>query len=532
MRVALATTLMPGRDHVGPLEQAQAEVTVVRRAEDLAELLAAARSGLVDAVLVAGDLSALARGFVDEVREAPRPVAVVAMGEVRAERERVRTLGVPCLSADADPLALAAAVQSAVRARLTGARPELGSETPPADPPAPAPGTPDGGDPEAVRVAAVRDREGTPRLPEPNPVRVDALAASEVDALFTEETSPVAAADEAGPASPEAAGADAVTASPADTAPEDGAEGGPERGRTGRTVAVWGPTGAPGRTTVAVNLAAESAVAGLRTLLVDLDTYGPSVGVHLGLTEETAGLARAVHRAERGSVTREDLVDAAVRVRVAGGDLDVLTGLTRPDRWPEVRPGALREVLQAARDGWDRVVLDLGFCVEEDEELSFDVPAPQRNGATLAGLAAADRVLVVGGADAVAMPRLLRAVEALPAGVEPDRVRVVVNRVRPQASGVAPQAQVAGVWERYGPPIPLVAQLPWDPGAADRALLGGQVLAEAAPGSALRAAVLELARLDPAVAARTQNAGRGRRPAVRGLRRRLAPWSAPSPRTP
>jgi hypothetical protein len=41
--------------------------------------------------------------------------------------------------------------------------------------------------------------------------------------------------------------------------------------------AVWGPKGAPGRTTVAVNLAFEATALGSEAMLVDADTYGGAV---------------------------------------------------------------------------------------------------------------------------------------------------------------------------------------------------------------------------------------------------------------
>ena len=36
------------------------------------------------------------------------------------------------------------------------------------------------------------------------------------------------------------------------------------------------------------------------------------------------------------------------------------------------------------------IMVDCGFCLEADEEISFDTVAPRRNGATLAMLADAD----------------------------------------------------------------------------------------------------------------------------------------------
>ena len=124
MRIALATTVQPGLDHIGPLERHQTDITVLRRAEDLAELLAIARSGLVDAVLVAGDTESLTAAFLEETARLPRPVGVAALSEVRAERRRLRSMGVPCVRADADPEQIAAVVVESASAAAEGRRPE------------------------------------------------------------------------------------------------------------------------------------------------------------------------------------------------------------------------------------------------------------------------------------------------------------------------------------------------------------------------------------------------------------------------
>ena len=54
-------------------------------------------------------------------------------------------------------------------------------------------------------------------------------------------------------------------------------------------MAVWGPAGAPGRTTVAVGLAAEIGRRH-RTLLVDADPYGGAVAQQLGVVDEVSGV--------------------------------------------------------------------------------------------------------------------------------------------------------------------------------------------------------------------------------------------------
>ena len=267
-----------------------------------------------------------------------------------------------------------------------------------------------------------------------------------------------------------------------------------EASRQGSMVAVWGPAGGPGRTTLALNLAAEAAAAGSTVLLIDADTYVPSIAASLGLTEESAGLAQACRLAEQGLLEPAALEGCALHVNIREARLRVLTGITRPDRWIEIRGTALARVLEQARSVADITVVDCGFNLESDEELSFDTMAPRRNAATLVALENADTVYAVGAADPVGVPRLVRALAELEAAVPSASPLVVLNKVRSSAAGHTPERQLAEAWERFGPGR-IDAFLPADWVAADAALLAGAALLEAAPASALRMAIAGLANV-------------------------------------
>ena len=258
---------------------------------------------------------------------------------------------------------------------------------------------------------------------------------------------------------------------------------------SGRLVAVWGPTGAPGRTTVAVGVASELALLGRSTLLVDGDVYGGVIAQVLGVLDEAPGLAAAARLGNTGQLDLPALADLA---RTVSADLRLLSGIARADRWPELRPAALEGVLDLARSLAAVTVVDCGFCLEQDEELAYDTAAPRRNGATLTFLEAADTVLAIGSADPVGLQRLVRGLgelkEAAP-GVAP---RVVVNRLR--ATGVPGDAEqeIRTALQRYAG-VEDVVFVPLDVAGVDAALAGGRTLAEAAPGSPARAALADLA---------------------------------------
>ncbi|MCO4257464.1 AAA family ATPase [Pseudarthrobacter cellobiosi] len=266
----------------------------------------------------------------------------------------------------------------------------------------------------------------------------------------------------------------------------------PPASGAGKIIAVWGPAGSPGRTFVAANIAGELAADGKSVLLVDADSYGASIAAVLGLLDESAGIAQACRLADQGLLDADALLKVATPVTTKLGTFRVLTGITRADRWTELRAAALSLVLERAKEVADVVVVDTGFCLEADEELSFDTMAPRRNAATLRTLELADTVYAVGAADPVGVPRLVRGLAELELAVPHVSPVVVMNKVRAAAVGRSPERQLKDAWGRYGPSAEIAAFLPADSPAADAALLGGSLLLETAPDSKLRRAIADL----------------------------------------
>lgn len=280
-------------------------------------------------------------------------------------------------------------------------------------------------------------------------------------------------------------------ADPRSALPELGAPPGPEPSPVGegRIVAVWGPTGAPGRTTVAIGIADEAARLGIACLLVDADVYGGVVAQALGLLDESPGLAAACRLAGNGQLDQTSMARLAWTIRPT---LRVLTGIVRADRWPELRPGSVEAVLHQARLLAPLTVVDCGFSIERDEEVGYDVMAPRRNGATLAVLLEADDVVCVGGADPVALQRLVRSVGELRDLLEKRLPLIVVNRVRDVVVPGNPRREIAAALARFAS-VGDAVFLPHDREAVDLSLGLGKTLAEVAPDSPLRREMVHLA---------------------------------------
>jgi MinD-like ATPase involved in chromosome partitioning or flagellar assembly len=192
---------------------------------------------------------------------------------------------------------------------------------------------------------------------------------------------------------------------------------------TGRLVVVWGATGSPGRTTVAVHLAIESARGGNRTLLVDGDGWAASVAQLLELPESPS-VAQAAHSAAHGWPTP---LDDCLQPGPDG--LCVLAGLPRAELWPEVRPEAWGAVLDAATQSFDTVVVDVAAPIEEDEDLVADRIPFRRNLMTTVALDRADPVVMVTNADPIGLRRGVIAHRQLTERALDVDLAVVVNRI-------------------------------------------------------------------------------------------------------
>ncbi len=413
MTIPVVTVGQSGGDLVGGLERLHRDIIVVRRCEELADLLAACQSGLARAAVIAGGSGELTATLVD--RLAAVGVAVVAVAGDHDEAQRLRAIGAYVAGPDADSAELARNIAEAVEG-LTGV----------------------GFSADGVRASSLSDPAASlnPTVP---PVQ---------------ETQEV--------------------------------EG------DARIIAVWGPLGSPGRTLVAVNMAAELAADGQSVLLVDADSYGASVAAVLGMLDESAGLAQACRAADQGQLDLDTLRRIATPVFLKSGTLRVLSGITRADRWTELRAPALTMVLEKAKAIADVVIVDTGFSLEADEELSFDTLAPRRNAATLRVLELADTLYAIGSADPIGIPRLVRALAELETSVPHASPTVILNKVRVGTVGRSPQAQLREAWERYGPAVDIAGFLPADLDACDASLLTGSVLSEVAPTSPLRHAIAQI----------------------------------------
>lgn len=174
---------------------------------------------------------------------------------------------------------------------------------------------------------------------------------------------------------------------------------------TGLHVAVAGFGGASGRTTTVKELSLQLKQLNMRTVMIDADTYGPSLDQELGLDSSTNGLLELCRVIEKKSDKAKSFAELVMQLRTG---LSVIPGLPRVSRWTDLRISVLRELWKEAKENFDVVVTDVGAILEVDHSLMHETSLPRRHAASLTALECADVTVICARADCVGISRLVR----------------------------------------------------------------------------------------------------------------------------
>jgi MinD-like ATPase involved in chromosome partitioning or flagellar assembly len=189
----------------------------------------------------------------------------------------------------------------------------------------------------------------------------------------------------------------------------------PTDGKRGKIIIVFNPKGGVGKTTISINLGAALQLRkGQRVLLVDCDTVTGHVAQSLGM-DSPRTLARAWREAEKTGI--EETIGQIAAVHSSG--LRVLALASSPLHTEVLEPTRVSNLISAARDSYDWVVLDMH---------------PDYGPLNQALFKQADRILVPVTPD---VPCMRAAVQFREVAVElniRERLTVVINRSN---SGVA-----------------------------------------------------------------------------------------------
>ena len=256
----------------------------------------------------------------------------------------------------------------------------------------------------------------------------------------------------------------------------------------GKIIAVWGTHGAPGRSTLALALAAYLNEQG-STILVDCDINAPAQVQLLGLPEDSSGLASAARLATHGELDSTRLVQTLLSAKA---DLQVLTGLGRSGRWRELPVASMNKVWEVCRHTAEYTVVDLSGGLEEERVEDFAME-PDHDAVAAALLEQADLTLIVGAADPVGIRRLIQLLNSNRKAVG-GRSQVVVNRVRSSTAGADPNTAIGSVLARYTSASDIV-YVPADYRLFDKALMQAQPVAVVESRSAAAKSIAKLAKL-------------------------------------
>jgi len=255
---------------------------------------------------------------------------------------------------------------------------------------------------------------------------------------------------------------------------------------SGSLIALWGANGSPGKSSVALSVASELALAGHRVFLLDADNVSPSLSLMLGLTDHPAGVAAACRLAAQGRFDLTQLKRLSVTLSTGRGEVVLMTGVSDCERWPELSPERVDVILQVARAAFDYLVIDLASFLENG--LRPSLGGPDRSELTRDILARADQVILVCAADPIGVHRFLLALQGVRQISITGEVITVVNRLRKTVLGAGAKQQLAETLSRLAQ-LQVSAFIPDDPTTADLALRNSLPIAMGKRGSPAKQAI-------------------------------------------
>jgi Flp pilus assembly CpaE family ATPase len=159
----------------------------------------------------------------------------------------------------------------------------------------------------------------------------------------------------------------------------------------------------------------------MRVLLVDLDFVAPSVAL-VAPTQDLPSLSTVLHHHQiSAGVDSSFLHEFAPQFSGASKGFRVIAGLSRPERWQEVEPRLLQELLKDLAPFADLIVCDL----HANSHKLLAVNAVARG-----MLTQADAVIALANANPIALARILREIHELRAlRTNSESIHVVFNQL-------------------------------------------------------------------------------------------------------
>lgn len=240
-----------------------------------------------------------------------------------------------------------------------------------------------------------------------------------------------------------------------DTLRSTDAKGTVPRVAGGRQIVCWGSAGS-GKSAISVNLAAELVDLGQRVLLVDADSYHPSLAAMLGVVDPGPGITAVLRLVRSERFDFDELTRLGHKIELERKSMWLITGMNNPARWPELDANSLAALAAFAAQSFDFVVWDV--AAELETGVVGGQFGEERNiaGATLVGLA--DEVIGLFSADPVGINRFLFDVRCVGRDFIP-----IANRVRSSVLGRQPERQLRDALFQLAR-INLLHEIPEDPG--------------------------------------------------------------------